>query len=65
METLNDLGISYLDLYLMHWPIAQVNDGTGNSLLDSNGDRVLNKKVTVLETWRAMESLVDQGLVRG
>ena len=30
-RTLSDLGVEYLDLYLMHWPVAKTD---GKSVLD-------------------------------
>ncbi|CAG9462608.1 unnamed protein product [Pedinophyceae sp. YPF-701] len=50
MKTLSDLRTSYLDLYLIHWPV------TGSS-----GPTVTPP---LIETWRAMEQLVRDGLVR-
>eukprot|EP01065_Artemidia_motanka_P035229 TRINITY_DN43136_c0_g1_i1.p2 TRINITY_DN43136_c0_g1~~TRINITY_DN43136_c0_g1_i1.p2 ORF type:complete len:345 (+),score=123.74 TRINITY_DN43136_c0_g1_i1:93-1037(+) len=53
-RTLSDLRLEYLDLYLVHWPTAW-RKGT-----------VLcrDSRVTLRDTWRAMERLVDEGLVR-
>jgi diketogulonate reductase-like aldo/keto reductase len=62
--TLKDLQLDHLDLYLMHWPLAHVNDGTGNSKKDANGVSIIDNEVTVAETWAAMEKLVDEGLVK-
>nr|WP_286906885.1 aldo/keto reductase [Clostridium sp. UBA1652] len=49
-KTLSDLGLDYLDLYLIHWP--------ANSKQFSNWDE-LN-----LETWRAMTQLYKEGKIR-
>lgn len=69
-QTLRDLNIPYLDLYLMHWGIAErLAEGAesrGNwrgQGLDKNG-RVLTAPVSIRETWEAMESLVRSGLVK-
>ncbi|KAJ5219926.1 dihydrodiol dehydrogenase [Penicillium chermesinum] len=53
--TLHDLGLEYLDLYLMHWPVS-FKPGTGSKIVLDN--------VPILETWWEMESLVRDGLVR-
>lgn len=49
-KTLKDLRLDYLDLYLIHWPITGV---PGPELTPP-----------VVETWAALEALVDAGLVR-
>ena len=51
-ESLSRLGLSYLDLYLMHWPIALIN-GTFD-----------HAPHTIQDTWSAMEKLQGKGLVR-
>lgn len=62
--TLSDLGLEYLDLYLMHWGIATPpNDIPGARQLDEHGNQIL-EKISVQETWEAMESLVNAGLVK-
>lgn len=61
-ETLADLGVEYLDLYLMHWPVAFVpgkNDGG-----DDDDHNKLDETVSVLDTWRTMEDLVRANLTR-
>ena len=45
------LRAGYLDLYLMHWPVVSGNAGPAVT-------------PTLLDTWRAMERLVDLGLVK-
>jgi len=53
-RTLADLRLDYLDLYLVHWPTAWRK---GTVLRTDAG-------VTLGETWRAMELLVEEGLVK-
>jgi alcohol dehydrogenase (NADP+) len=54
------LGISYLDLYLIHTPFA-FQPGDNLDPRDQSGNIIYDRGVTLLDTWRAMESLVDQG----
>jgi alcohol dehydrogenase (NADP+) len=55
-KTLADLQVPYLDLYLMHWPVA--------FLPDQGGRTVLDQETSVLDTWTAMEELVALNLTR-
>lgn len=61
-ESLDRLGVTYLDLYLIHSPLAFQR---GPELLpkDEEGN-VIFDDVSYVETWKAMEACVDQGLVR-
>lgn len=60
--TLTDLGLSYLDLYLMHWPMAFQR---GKELMPRREDGSVRYSDThYRETWKAMERLVDKGLVK-
>lgn len=60
-QTLSDLHLDTLDLYLMHWPVA-LTPGTG--MPESGADFVPLDEVPLSATWEAMEALVDDGLVR-
>ncbi|KAK0384700.1 hypothetical protein NLU13_7178 [Sarocladium strictum] len=61
-QTLKDLGTDYLDLYLMHWPVAFKN--TGKWLpIDEDGLYAL-ADIDPAVTWAAMEKLVQSGKVR-
>ncbi|RKF44980.1 aldo/keto reductase [Paraburkholderia fungorum] len=57
------LGLDYLDLYLIHTPFA-FQPGDEQDPRDENGDVIYDKGVTLLDTWGAMEALVDQGRCR-
>lgn len=49
-KTLSDLGLDYLDLYLVHWPADAANDPEWQK--------------TNLDTWRALERLYAEGRTR-
>jgi len=63
--TLQNLGLTYLDLYLMHWPVAFVPDARPplrrNKYLR---EEYIDRHVTLKDTWQAMEELVKRGLVK-
>jgi alcohol dehydrogenase (NADP+) len=61
--SLERLGLNYLDLYLIHTPFA-FQPGDEQDPRDQNGNILYDRGVTLLDTWRAMESLVDQGKCR-
>ncbi len=61
--SLDRLGLNYLDLYLIHTPFA-FQPGDEQDPRDQNGNILYDRGVTLLETWRAMESLVDRGRCR-
>jgi len=66
LKTLKDLRLSYLDLYLVHWPFAFSFSGydlEDEAPRDEEGS-VKFEKVTLADTWREMEKLVEEGLVR-
>jgi aldehyde reductase len=61
--SLQRLGLEYLDLYLIHTPFA-FQPGDDQDPRDQNGNVLYDSGVTLLDTWRAMESLVDRGRCR-
>jgi alcohol dehydrogenase (NADP+) len=61
--SLDRLGLKYLDLYLIHTPFA-FQPGDDQDPRDQNGDVIYDHDVTLLDTWRAMENLVDHGKCR-
>ncbi len=56
--SLERLRLNYLDLYLIHTPFA-FQPGDEQDPRDQNGNVIYDRGVTLLDTWRAMESLVD------
>ncbi|KAG5841167.1 hypothetical protein ANANG_G00196700 [Anguilla anguilla] len=61
-KSLADLGLDYLDLYLMHWPMAFQR---GAEVMPRNADGSIRYADThYRDTWKAMEALVDLGLAR-
>jgi len=61
--SLERLRLKYLDLYLIHTPFA-FQAGDEQDPRDASGNVVYDSGVTLLDTWRAMESLVDEGICR-
>jgi alcohol dehydrogenase (NADP+) len=61
--SLGRLKLSYLDLYLIHTPFA-FQPGDEQDPRDQNGQVIYDNGVTLRDTWRAMESLVDHGRCR-
>ena len=61
--SLTRLRLHYLDLYLSHTPFA-FKAGDEQDPRDQNGNILYDHGVTLLETWRAMESLVEHGKCR-
>lgn len=60
-KTLSDLQLTYLDLYLIHWP---VNIQKGVVFPQSAGDMVSLDDIPISETWAAMEEAIDHGLAK-
>jgi len=61
--SLDRLRLEYLDLYLIHTPFA-FQPGEEQDPRDQSGGVIYDDGVTLLDTWRAMENLVDLGRCR-
>ncbi|KAI8427224.1 hypothetical protein MSG28_014822 [Choristoneura fumiferana] len=59
--SLRNLGLEYLDLYLIHWPQAYKEDG---ELFPQEDGKTQYSDVDYVATWCAMESLVELGLAK-
>eukprot|EP00931_Biecheleriopsis_adriatica_P056562 TRINITY_DN33515_c0_g1_i1.p1 TRINITY_DN33515_c0_g1~~TRINITY_DN33515_c0_g1_i1.p1 ORF type:complete len:328 (+),score=68.82 TRINITY_DN33515_c0_g1_i1:60-1043(+) len=57
-ESLDALGVSYLDLYLIHFPVSFKPDITEATTAEQV------EQIPLADTWAAMEALVDEGLVK-
>lgn len=60
-RTLNDLGLDYLDLYLIHWPLAQ---RPGVAFPTNPDDWLGPDEAPLSGTWSAMEDAVRAGRCR-
>ena len=70
-RSLNDLGLDYLDLYLIHFPLAQkfvpfetryppgwfTDPDAANPIVEE-------AKISIRETWHAMEELAKEGMIK-
>ena len=64
-KQLNDWGVDYFDLYIVHFPISLKYVDPSERYppgFTYDGKNVVPGKATIQETWTAMESLVEKGL---
>ena len=62
-KSLSDLGLSYLDLYFVHWPFPNYH-APGCDGDSRNPDSRPFSLEEFMNTWKQCEELVDKGLVR-
>ena len=62
-KSLTDLKLSYLDLYLVHWPFPNFHP-PGCDVTSRSKEAKPYIHADFMKTWRKMEELVDLGLVR-
>lgn len=60
-ESLKDLQLDYLDLYLIHWPVAFRPDV---DFPEKPDDFLSLEEVPIIETWKQMEKAKDEGYTR-
>ncbi|KAL4072383.1 NADP-dependent oxidoreductase domain-containing protein [Scleroderma yunnanense] len=64
-DTLEKLGIDYLDLYLIHWPVPM--NANGNHPLfptRPDGTRDRDESWDITQTWKSMEEILKKGKVK-
>jgi diketogulonate reductase-like aldo/keto reductase len=62
-QSLKDLKLDYLDLYLVHWPFPNYH-APGCDVSSRNPDSKPYSHEDYMKVWRQMEQLVEMGLVR-
>jgi alcohol dehydrogenase (NADP+) len=62
-QSLSDLGLDYLDTYLVHWPFPNYHP-PGCDVASRSPDARPYVHKEFMETWAKMEELVDLGLTR-
>ncbi|EIP97431.1 aldo/keto reductase, diketogulonate reductase [Opitutaceae bacterium TAV1] len=62
-KSLADLGLDYLDLYLVHWPFPNFHP-PGCDVASRSPDARPYIHAEFMKTWRQLETLHDRGLVR-
>jgi alcohol dehydrogenase (NADP+) len=60
-KTLTDLRLDYLDLYLMHWPVALK---PGVAFPKSADDFISLEEIPIISTWQEMEKCAQAGMTR-
>ncbi|KAJ8983037.1 hypothetical protein NQ317_014335, partial [Molorchus minor] len=62
--SLSNLGLDYLDLYLIHWPCSLQEDGSMMPLRPDGSGLAFFSKVDYIDTWKEFERLQKLGLAK-
>ncbi|EPS32103.1 putative oxidoreductase [Penicillium oxalicum] len=60
-QSLDDLAMDYVDLYLVHWPVAWKR---GEDLFPKKDNNFVLEEIDFVDTYKAMEKLLDTGKVK-
>ncbi|KAI0170073.1 NADP-dependent oxidoreductase domain-containing protein [Pestalotiopsis sp. NC0098] len=65
-NSLKNFGLEYIDIFLVHWPIAAEKDENYDPKIGADGKYVIKKDLTenFEPTWRAMEEIAQSGKAR-
>ncbi|KAJ2989625.1 hypothetical protein NUW58_g3375 [Xylaria curta] len=65
-NSLRNFGLTYIDLFMVHWPVAAERNDDYSVKIGADGKYVINKDLTENPepTWRAMEELLASGKAR-
>ncbi|CAL1283595.1 unnamed protein product [Larinioides sclopetarius] len=64
-KSLKDLQLDYIDLYLIHFPVAARRSEDDYAIFPTKDNGEFDSRdIDPLDTWKVLEKLVDQGLVR-
>lgn len=64
-KSLKSLGVDYVDMYLVHWPLLMNPNGSDDRFPKlPNGERDIIRGWDHREAWRQMEALVETGKVK-
>ncbi|KAK1987448.1 aldo/keto reductase [Colletotrichum cereale] len=64
-KSLKSLGLDYVDLFLVHWPIAMNPNGNHDRFpTKPDGSRDIIRSHSHVETWKSVEKLLDTGKAR-
>ncbi|KAJ5249071.1 aldehyde reductase [Penicillium chermesinum] len=57
-KSLGELGLDYVDLYLIHWPVAWKR---GEELFPKQNGQIVVENIDLVDTYKAMEKLLKTG----
>ncbi|KAF9016046.1 reductase AKOR2 [Hymenopellis radicata] len=63
-HSLKELGLDYIDLYLMHYPVPVAFEEGNDFPINPDGTTRIDKNVTLNDIWADMEALLERGKVK-